>query len=74
METFHLNLHKSWFDMVLAKIKKEEYRELPDYWKARFKKIKECGVDNITFSNGYRKDLSYSDYIIKKAKEDMDLF
>ncbi|WP_051621299.1 hypothetical protein [Leeuwenhoekiella sp. MAR_2009_132] len=36
MTTLHLNLKKKWFDMFLAGIKKEEYRELNHYW---FKRI-----------------------------------
>jgi len=56
MKTLHLNLHKKWFDMILAGKKREEYRELTDYWKKRFSKVKEHCVDNITFSNGYSKD------------------
>lgn len=56
METLHLNLKKEWFDMVLARIKKEEYRDLSDYWKKRFEKVKKLGIKTITFSNGYAKN------------------
>lgn len=56
MKTLHLNLHKKWFDMILSGNKKEEYRELSDYWKKRFLKVRDEHVDNITFSNGYKKD------------------
>ena len=56
MGTLHLNLHKKWFNMILSGEKKEEYRELTDYWKTRMKNVRINGVDTITFSNGYAKD------------------
>lgn len=36
MTTLHLNLKKKWFDMFLAGIKKEEYREIKQFWVSRF--------------------------------------
>lgn len=36
MEILHLTLKKKWFDMIAAKVKKEEYREIKDYWIRRF--------------------------------------
>lgn len=56
MKTLHLNLIKKWFDMIHSGEKKEEYRELSDYWKKRMQKVKLNGVKTITFSNGYAKD------------------
>lgn len=56
MKTLHLNLKKEWFDMILSGEKKEEYRELTDYWKKRFSNAKAKGIKHITFSNGYAKD------------------
>lgn len=35
METLHLTLNKKWFDMILSGLKKEEYREIKEYWKTR---------------------------------------
>ena len=32
----HLNLKKKWFDMILLGSKKEEYREMSEYWMHRF--------------------------------------
>lgn len=32
----HLTLKKKWFDMILSGVKKEEYREIKDYWARRF--------------------------------------
>lgn len=58
----HLNLKKKWFDMILFGEKKEEYREITDYWVRRlcFKKAAERYAirhfDSIVFSNGYAKN------------------
>jgi len=35
MKTLHLNLIKKWYDMILSGEKKEEYREITDYWVRR---------------------------------------
>ena len=35
MKTLHLVLTRKWFDMILANIKKEEYRKLTNYWLRR---------------------------------------
>jgi hypothetical protein len=58
MKTFHLNLKRKWFDMILSGEKKEEYRDLSDYWKTRFMNGKINGWKTVTFSNGYAKDRS----------------
>ena len=34
-----LPIKKRWFDMILSGEKKEEYRQLSDYWKTRFRNI-----------------------------------
>jgi hypothetical protein len=56
----HLTIKKKWFDMIASGEKKEEYRELKDYWHRRlvadmllfqipiFKKF-----DIVRFTNGY---------------------
>lgn len=36
MKVLHLTLMKRWFDMVDAGTKKDEYREIKDYWFRRF--------------------------------------
>lgn len=59
----HLNLKKRWFDMILSGEKKEEYREISQYWTSRLsanitikgKSYRPAEVI-ICFSNGYRKD------------------
>lgn len=35
MKILHLTLKKKWFDMIASGEKKEEYRELKDYWYTR---------------------------------------
>lgn len=65
MKTLHLTLKKKWFDMVASGEKKEEYREIKDYWTRRLTEIMKNGVDQATvfrtfdrveFRNGYGKD------------------
>lgn len=47
--------------MILAEIKKEEYRDVSDYWIKRLKDVSSTDpkafkeFDTITFSNGYSK-------------------
>jgi len=53
MNILHLTLKKKWFDMILSRQKKEEYREIKEYWNVRFSKKK---YDIIKFTNGYGKD------------------
>lgn len=53
--TIHLTLHKKWFDMVLSGQKREEYRELTEYWKVRMENAKKRDAQTVTFSNGYSK-------------------
>ena len=55
-QTLHLNLTKKWYDMILSGEKKEEYRELSDYWKIRMKNVRTKNIQTITFSNGYAKN------------------
>ena len=55
-KTLHLNLRRKWFDMILSGEKKEEYRDMTNYWKTRMNTVMGNGVETITFSNGYKKD------------------
>ena len=82
-ETIHLVLMKKWFDMIFAGGKKHEYRELTDYWKARFEKLfplEYLGetyypiIETIIFSNGYAKDrrqfeIEWKGTMVGKGKE-----
>ena len=52
MNILHLTLKKKWFDMILAGVKPEEYREIKPYWNKRLNKK----YDAICFKNGYAKD------------------
>jgi len=35
MKTLHLTISKQWFDMIVAGIKRKEYREIKRYWSRR---------------------------------------
>ncbi len=61
-----LPIKRKWFDMILSGEKKEEYREIKQYYKSRFKNVFHMGpysfipVGNerkqIMFRNGYSKN------------------
>ena len=59
-KTLHLTLKKKWFDMIASGEKKEEYRELKDYWFNRLTEdnypLRAKHFDFIIFRNGYTKD------------------
>jgi hypothetical protein len=38
-KTLRLSLKKKWFEMTKAGIKKEDYRELNDYWTTRLQRV-----------------------------------
>lgn len=59
-----MTLKKKWFDMIASGVKKEEYREIKDYWVTRLLHFKFDGTpyvyphmiknyDEIEFINGY---------------------
>ena len=52
MNILHLTLKKKWFDMILAGIKIEEYREIKPYWRKRLLGKKFYAIH---FRNGYGK-------------------
>lgn len=67
MKILHLTLKKKWFDMIASGEKKEEYREIKDFWSIRLsgyslahgiKKVSQNfkPFDRIVFTNGYAKD------------------
>lgn len=66
MATLHLTLKKKWFDMIASGEKKEEYREIKQYWYNRLCQdvaYEDCEgytnmrkYDQIIFKNGYSKD------------------
>lgn len=70
MKTLTLSLKKEWFDMIKSGEKKEEYREICDYWGIRFagrdvwanefcvKDVSEIALkhfDRLVFTLGYPK-------------------
>ena len=52
-EVLMLTLKKKWFEMIASGEKKEEYRDLKQYWITRL----ERKVDTIHFKNGYSNDV-----------------
>ena len=59
MKTLHLTLKKKWFDMILSGEKKEEYREVKDYWCNRLEWVPSREIiiyHVIKFRNGYSKN------------------
>lgn len=52
-KTLHLLLKKKWFDMIASGEKKEEYRDIKEYWT---KRLEGKSYDQIHFRNGYSKD------------------
>lgn len=60
--TLHLTLKKKWFDMIASGEKKEEYREITDYWIRRLHKFGSAADDDfkdfdvVRFRNGYAKN------------------
>ena len=53
MKTLHLVLKRKWFDMIKSGEKKEEYREIGDYWG---KRLFGKQYDVVTFHHGYSKN------------------
>ena len=51
LKILHLTLKRKWFDMIILGIKKEEYRDIKQYWNVRLNK--EYNV--VLFKNGYSK-------------------
>jgi len=71
VRVLNLTLKKQWFDMILSGEKKEEYREVKDYWIRRLANVKGHNYtwvkdkgyikiknvfDIVKFKNGYAKD------------------
>lgn len=58
MKVLHLTLKKKWFDMIASGEKKEEYREVKEYWERRLqlKSFFEPCYTHVYFRNGYSKN------------------
>lgn len=52
----NLTLKKEWFDMILAGIKNNEYREIKPYWT---KRLEGKEYDGVKFVNGYGNHRPY---------------
>ena len=48
-----MQVYKKWFDMIAAGIKKEEYREITDYWNHR---LFNEDWTHVRFMNGYNEN------------------
>lgn len=59
MKILTLTIKKKWYDMILSGEKKEEYREIKPFYKARFGRyfwMNSVTPKAVRFRNGYRKD------------------
>ncbi|MBQ5635433.1 MAG: hypothetical protein IIV10_03895 [Alistipes sp.] len=54
MKTLYLPLKAQWYDMIEADVKKEEYREITDYWYSRIWRHR-LSITHVCFSYGYTK-------------------
>ena len=64
MKILHLPIKKKWFDMIRSGEKKEEYREIKDYWENRFFVNNDPvfkQFDIVRFKNGYQKNAPVMD-------------
>ena len=62
LKVLHLTLKKRWFNMIASGVKKEEYREIKDYWSRRLERLDDNDMiggynefDVVEFRNGYSK-------------------
>ena len=61
----HLTLKRQWFEMIESGKKREEYREIKPYWRAR---IGGTGkYDIIRFRHGYAKNARTMDFELKEV-------
>lgn len=57
MRVLHLTLKKKWFDMIASGEKKEEYREVKEYWEKRLMhRFFDPVYTHVQFRNGYAKN------------------
>lgn len=59
MRTLHLTLKKKWFDMIASGEKKEEYREIKEYWENRLYEFDIVSRNNRTF---YKKPVGFQHF------------
>lgn len=67
VKVLRLTLNKKWFDMILSGEKKEEYREVKDYWMSRIVGVKGCGTNyNFTILQNLKNKCKDFDFVIFK--------
>jgi hypothetical protein len=72
MKILHLTVTKKWFDMIARGEKKEEYREIKQYWLTRLTYLNEDlpmwekDFEVVRFKNGYLKKARTMDVEFKK--------
>ena len=64
MKTLTLSLKKQWFDMIKAGVKKEEYREISEYWFKRF-----CGTAPAIYRMMFRICMETKDFTMAKETD-----
>jgi hypothetical protein len=71
-KVLHLTLKRKWFDMIEAKIKPEEYREIKPFWIKRLcqwyrseTEFKPLDFDATQFYNGWACSTKYPNYQIE---------
>lgn len=77
MKILYLILKDKWYDMIDSGKKKEEYREMKDYWYKRLTNFFECGpvphqfkhFDVVQFRRGYAADAPVMRFEIKTMTE-----
>ena len=68
MKTLYLPVRKRWFDMILSGEKKEEYREINEYWIKRLIQnelnlsLEEINYGICALRDGYTEDQVYNIY------------
>lgn len=71
MKTLHLVLKREWFDAISSGDKREEYRDITDYWR---KRLEGKHFDVVKFRNGYRKDARTMVFRVEKITVGLGLF
>ena len=75
MKVLHLTLTKEWFGEILSGRKKDEYRDIKEYWRKRL--VRQDGTylfkefDEVHFKNGYRKDSPFMRVKWIRCREDI---
>jgi hypothetical protein len=72
MKILHLTLKKKWFDMIASGEKKEEYREIKQYWEDRLGEDANGRFHEVVeFRHGYAKDAPRMRFMIEDIEVGM---